>query len=98
MIELSQLEELKKGNKLTREVISQLRSKINELDQRLRELSQAEEASTLSEDVKPEATPEAPKPAGDEVVTVTAFEDSVETRQEEAVEHKKQEEKKHRFF
>jgi predicted nuclease with TOPRIM domain len=92
------IEEIKKSNKSTQETLSQLRSKISELDQRFRELSQGEEASAVIEDVKPEATSEASKPADEEVVTVTAFENSAETQQEEAVGNKKREEKKHKLW
>lgn len=90
------IEQTKKDNKLTRESITQLRSKIDELGQTLKEISQPGEASAPL-DVKPEATTEDQKPEN-EVVTVTALDNSVEIQQEEAVEHKKQEEKKHRFF
>lgn len=86
--------ELKRDNKLTRDSISQLRNKMNELDQKLRDVSQTEEASASQQNLEPEATAlEAQTQTNDEVVTVTAYADSGETQQEQ-----RNEPKKRRFF
>ena len=106
------IEELKNNNKATREAISQLESKIDELEQRLKETSKLPE-TRLADEIKPEVakTPE-PKEettlgiaeattdeTEEDVVTVMPLEGAMATEQEEHSEDiKKQHGKKRKFF
>lgn len=108
------IEELKNSNKMTREAISQLESKINELEQKLKEVPQLPETPKPEEEIPSEvaktpepteeATPEIaetmPEEPEEEVVTVTALEDTMVAQQEELGENleKRHEKKKRRFF
>jgi hypothetical protein len=107
------IEELKNSNEAKREAISQLESKINGLEQRLKEASKVPETPEPTFEIKSEvaATPEPeqvtlgtvePIPedaAEEETVTVPPFEEPMVTGQEEYGQNlKKQHEKKKRKF
>ena len=107
------IEKLKNSNKATSEAISQLESKINGLEQKLKEITKVPEApkhtfETKSEvaaapepeQVKPETVESIPEEAAEEeTVTVVPFEEPMVAGQEEYGENlKKQPEKKKRKF
>ncbi len=108
------IEELKNSNKATREAISQLESKINGLEHRLKEVSKVPETPEPTFEIKSEVatapepeqvTPETVEPipeetAEEETVIVAPFEEPMVPGQEEYGENlKKQlEKKKRRFF
>jgi hypothetical protein len=107
------IEELKNSNKATREAISQSESKINGLEQRLKEVSKVPEIPEPTFEIKSEVaaapepeqvTPETVEPmpeevAEEEIVTVAPFEEPMVAGQEEYGENlKKQYEKKKRKF
>lgn len=107
------IEELKNSNKATREAISQSESKINGLEQRLKEVSKVPETPELTFEIKSEVAA-APEPeqltletvepipeeaTEEETVTVTPFEEPMVAGQEEYGQNlKKQHEKKKRKF
>jgi uncharacterized coiled-coil protein SlyX len=106
------IQELKKGNKTRQETISQLKSKMDELEQRLKNTSEEPENPEPSHETLPgivkapepkeemmevtEPTQEEPE---EETVTVTALEDTMTVEQEETGEgFSRQHEKKKRRF
>jgi len=107
------IEELKNSNKATREAISQLESKINGLEHRLKEVSKVPETPEPTFEIKSEVaaapepeqvTPETVEPipeeaAEEETITVASFEEPMVAGQEEYDQNlKKQHEKKKRKF
>ena len=104
------VEDLKNSNKTAREAISQLESKINDLEEKLEKTSRTPETPKPTEEIvsewdetpepTEEATPEAektmPEEPEEETVTVTPLEDSITAPQE--VEDKKPSDKKKRKF
>jgi chromosome segregation ATPase len=107
------IEELENSNKATRKAISQLESRINGLEQRLKEASKVPETPEPTFEIKSEVaaapepeqvTPEAVEPmpeeaAEEETVTVAPFEEPMVAGQEEYGKNlKKQHEKKRKFF
>jgi hypothetical protein len=103
------IEELKNNNKATQEAISQLESKINGLERRLKEVSLepnapkaesagfkiAETQQTVEEGV-PKATETIAEDSGEEVITVAAPEETMTFAQETFDDNKKTHEKKKR--
>jgi predicted nucleic acid-binding Zn-ribbon protein len=107
------VEELKNSNGATRKAISNLESKKNELETKLKQVVQTPETPQSEEKMAPElgATPEPPAEAAqesaeaaseelDDTVTVTAIDDGSLEEQEAVGEglKRQQERKKHRFF
>jgi uncharacterized protein (DUF3084 family) len=95
------IEELKKGNRDTKDAIAQLEAKKRELETRLKQAAQTPETPPPETEKKEarepepaEATPESSEEGG---VTVTAIDDETLVEPQEAND-KQQERKKHRFF
>jgi len=107
------IQELTNGNKGTRDVISQLESKISDLERRLNEVSKEQTTFEPKLEVKPEVV-EAPEPTEEmtsetaetiseepeDVVTVAPLEDPMLAQEEEFSENltKQREKKKRKFF
>ena len=106
------IEELNNNNKATREAISLLESKMSELEQKLKETSQARENSEPTKETMPEAreahetfeetTPEImtsmPEETEEETVTVTALEDNAPQQEHSENLNKQSEKKRRRIF
>lgn len=105
------IEELKNNNKTTREAISQLESKIDGLERRLREVSQepevhepektltlATETPQQTQETAPVATETTPEDSEEEVITVAAPEEPTIAEQETFTESKSRHDKKKRKF
>jgi siroheme synthase len=107
------IEELRNGNKAKQETINQLKSKMNELEQRLRKVSGDPNSFGPTSEAVPEVV-ETPKPIEEpmdvsepvqeepeeEVITVTALEEPMAAEQEEIGEslNRQHEKKKRRFL
>ena len=104
------IEELKNNNKAALDAISQLESKLDTLERRLREVSQEPEVHEQEkphplvtetqqiEETAPVATETAPEDSEEEVITVAAPEEPTIAEQETFTESKSRHDKKKRKF
>jgi TolA-binding protein len=108
------VEELKNNNNVAREAVVRLESKMSELEQRLRQVTQVQEIAKPPEETiaevhetpPPESTEEAvpetsetmPEEPEEETVTVTALEDSTATQEVSEDLRRRSDKKKRKFF
>ena len=99
--EKAAIEDLKKNNKATQDIIAQLEAQKRELEAKIKQAPQTTETSPPEKE-KAEKAPEpaeaAPEGSEEGGVTVTAIDNENLIETQEATSDKQQERKKHRFF